>query len=149
MSGWAELEDKILVAGQIAPADAARAAAIGVTMIVNNRPDHEQAGQVPGAAIAQAAEQAGIAYRHIPIAGGFSDAQIEAMAEAIETGSGKTLLFCLSGTRSAYLWALARHRSGADGESLIEAAAAAGYDLGMLRNHFAASPIRSQADRDP
>jgi len=39
------------------------------------------------------------------------------------------LLYCKSGTRSAYLWALARAAHGADAEELVSSAALAGYDL--------------------
>jgi uncharacterized protein (TIGR01244 family) len=120
--------DKVsYVAGQIMPADIARAAAAGVRTIVNNRPDGEELGQPAGAEIEAAARAAGLGYRHIPIAGGFSPAQVEAMAQALE--AGPVLAFCKSGTRSTYAWALARASRGAATADLVEAAAAAGYDL--------------------
>src|SRR3954469_20204732 len=115
MTLFRALDADTLVAGQIRPEDVAAAAASGVTLIVNNRPDHEEFGQPPGAAIQAAAEAAGLAYRHIPVQGGVSGAQIEAMAEALDAAGGKLLAFCRSGTRSTYLWALARARRGADG----------------------------------
>jgi uncharacterized protein (TIGR01244 family) len=43
------------------------------------------------------------------------------------------LAFCRSGTRSTFLWALARAERGADAEALVAAAAAAGYDLTPIR----------------
>lgn len=130
------LDERTLAAGQIEAADIADAAAQGVTLIVNNRPDHEEPGQPTSVQIEDAARAAGLDYRHIPVAGGFSQAQVEAMAEAMEGADGKTLAFCKSGTRSTYLWALARASRGQDGETLIAQAAEAGYDLGALRPYL-------------
>ena len=104
------LDDRVFVAGQIGPEDMAEIAALGVTMIVNNRPDGEEPGQPTGAEIEAAARAAGLDYRHIPVAGGIAPEQIEAMAEALDEAEGTLLAFCRSGTRSTYLWALARAR---------------------------------------
>lgn len=128
-----QLDDKTFVSGQVLPEDIAPFAAEGVTMIVNNRPDGEEEGQPLASEIEAAARAAGIGYRHIPVAGGLSPDQVSAMVEATEQAEGKLLAFCKSGTRSAYLWALARSQQGADGETLIAQAAEAGYDLTPLR----------------
>ncbi len=128
------LEDRIWVAGQIGPEDVAAAAKDGVTLIVNNRPDGEEPGQPAGAEIEAAARAAGLGYRHIPVGGPIRPDQVAAMAEALDIAAeGKLLAFCKSGTRSTYLWALARRSQGADGEGLIDRAAQAGYDLSPLR----------------
>jgi uncharacterized protein (TIGR01244 family) len=123
------LDDRVFVAGQIRPEDMAGIAALGVTTIVNNRPDGEEPGQPSGDEIADAAEAAGLVYREVPVSGGIEPAQIETMAEA----DGKLLLYCRSGTRSAYLWALAQRGSGLSGDEVIARAAAAGYDLSAIR----------------
>ena len=123
------LDERTLVAGQISPAQVAEAAAGGVTLIVNNRPDGVEAGQPSGAELEAAARAAGLDYRHIPLAGGLSGEQVEAMAEALAGAAGKALIFCRSGTRSTYLWALARASQGAGPEELVRQAEAAGYDL--------------------
>ena len=125
------------VAGQIAPEDVADLAAAGVTIIVNNRPDGEEPGQPAGAEIEAAAKAAGIGYRYVPVAGGFTAEGVNAMAEATEA-PGRTLAFCKSGTRSALLWALARARQGDDPEELEAKASAAGYDLGPVRRFLQA-----------
>lgn len=131
-----KLDDDHWVAPQIRPEDVAQAAALGVKMIVNNRPDGEEPDQPEGAAIEAAARAAGLDYRHIPVAGGIAHAQVAAMAEALASPDGRVLAFCRSGTRSTFLWALARASHGADGEALIATAAAAGYDLSGLRPHL-------------
>jgi len=127
------LDERTLVAGQIGPGDIAAAAAAGVTLIVNNRPDGEEPGQPATAEIEAAARAAGLAYRHLPIAGGIAPGEAEAMAALLDEADGKALLFCRSGTRSTYLWALARAKQGADGAAILARAEAAGYDLSPLR----------------
>ena len=128
------LDDTISVFGQIEPEDVAAAKAQGFAAIVNNRPDDEQPGQPAGAAIEAAAREAGLSYVAIPVDhSGFSEWQVAAMADALQKADGPVLAFCRSGTRSTYLWALARHSLGDDGETLIAKAAAAGYDLNALR----------------
>ena len=131
------LDAATLVSGQIGPSDMAALKARGVAMIVNNRPDGEEPGQPSGADIEAAALAAGIGYRHVPVDNaGLSPDRIAAMAEAIEASGGRMLAFCRSGTRSTYLWALARARAGEDAGELIAKAAAAGYDISPIRPHL-------------
>ena len=62
---FSALDAAFLVSPQIQPGDVAAAAAMGVTTIVNNRPDGEEPGQPAGAEIEAAARAAGLAYRPI------------------------------------------------------------------------------------
>jgi len=130
------LDDHVLVSGQIAPEEVAEAATQGVTMIVNNRPDGEAPGQPTSAEIQAAAARAGMSYRHIPVAGGLSPHQVQDMADALGASDGKVLAFCRSGTRSTYLWALARAQAGDDADEIVGKAAAAGYDLTPMRGYL-------------
>jgi len=124
------LDQTTLVAGQIRPEDVPALCSDGVTMIVNNRPDGEDPGQPRGAEIEAAALAAGIEYRHVPVgSSGLSEAQVTAMAEALNASPGRTLAYCRSGTRSTYLWALARAKAGDEPQEIARKAAAAGYDL--------------------
>lgn len=127
------LDDKVSVWGQIGAEEVAAAADAGFTTIVNNRPDGEEPGQPAGAEIAAAAAAAGLAYIAIPVDhSGFREDQAAAMAEALNSADGPILAFCRSGTRSTFLWALARKRLGDDGDALVAKAAAAGYDLSPI-----------------
>ncbi len=129
-----ELTDMIFVSPQISLADVDTARALGVTLIVNNRPEGEAEDQIPGSEIELAARAAGLDYVAIPIShSGFSQPQVEAMAVALEKADGKVLAYCRSGTRSTLLWALAEASEGADPDSLTEVAAVAGYDLAPVR----------------
>jgi uncharacterized protein (TIGR01244 family) len=127
-----QLEDGVTVAGQIMPDEVAGIAHQGIRMIVNNRPDGEEPDQPLAAEVEAAAMAAGIAYRHVPMAQLTREA-IDGMTEALAAADGPVLAFCRSGTRSTYLWALARSESGADGDILSQQALAAGYDLTPIR----------------
>lgn len=129
-----KVDDSISVAPQISVEDVAAIKAAGFTGIVNNRPDDEEAGQIPGDAIREAAEAAGLSYTAIPIThAGFSYPQIAAMADVLAAAEGPVLAFCRSGTRSCNLWALAQAKNGADADALIAKGAGAGYNLDGLR----------------
>lgn len=127
------LDTTILVAGQIGPGDIATAQAQGVTTVINNRPDGEQAGQPTGDEIEAAAAAAGMAYLAIPVAhAGIAPEQVDEMVAALEAADGPVLAFCRSGTRSTMLWTLAESKRGRDPDELADLAAAAGYDVGGL-----------------
>ena len=129
-----KIDDSISVAPQISVEDVAAIKAAGFTAIVNNRPDEEEAGQVAGEAIREAALAAGLTYAAIPIThAGFSYPQIEAMADVLAGADGPVLAFCRSGTRSCNLWALAQAKNGADADELIAKGAGAGYNLDGIR----------------
>jgi|SRR6476659_8749781 uncharacterized protein (TIGR01244 family) len=128
-----QLDDRTLVCGQIAADEVAGLAAQGVAVIVNNRPDGEEAGQPLGSDIEQAAAQAGIAYRFVPIFRGIGPADVEAMQEALrDAKDGKLLAFCRSGTRSALACALAHRGEGASAEEVHRRLTEAGFDSGPI-----------------
>lgn len=122
------------VAPQLTSDDVRAAAEQGFTTLVNNRPDEEEPDQPPDATIRAAAEAAGMAYLAVPIdPTGPTREKVDAMAAALESSTGPVLAFCRSGTRSAFLWALARSQAGEKADTLIEQAAAAGYDITPIR----------------
>ncbi len=128
------IDETISVAPQIRPEDLADLAASGFTAIINNRPDGEDDGQPTGDTIASAAAAAGLRYTAIPVThAGFSGAQVEAMAAALDAAGGPVLAYCRSGTRSCNLWALAAASQGGDPDMLTAKAAGAGYDLSGIR----------------
>lgn len=137
--------DRFSVAPQIAAGDLSELKARGFALVINNRPDGEEPSQPTGAQIAAAAGAAGLKYRAIPVAGGFSGAQIDEMAEAIASADGPVFAFCRSGTRSTLLWALAQASQGGDSDEIAATAKAAGYDIAPVRG---AVEQRSQRARD-
>ncbi|WP_068076127.1 TIGR01244 family sulfur transferase [Novosphingobium lentum] len=134
-----KLDDRTYASPQIEVADVAEAKALGVGLIVNNRPEGESADQTPGDAIEAAARAAGIAYVAIPVThAGFSASQLNALRTAMDAaGAAPVLAYCRSGTRSTLLWALTEAQAGRSPSAIAAAAAQAGYDV---------SPIRAQID---
>jgi uncharacterized protein (TIGR01244 family) len=128
------LTDSLLVSPQISEDDVAAAHALGVTLIINNRPEGESDDQVSGFEIEAAARAVGMDYVAIPIThSGFSQPQVEAMEAALDSATGTVLAYCRSGTRSTLLWALAESKAGADADDLTAIASAAGYDVSPVR----------------
>ena len=123
-----QLDDWTFIGGQIRPDEVAGLAQMGVTLIVNHRPDGEEPDQPLGAEIEDAATAAGIDYRAIPIIRGIGPADAEATAEAIASARGKTLMFCRSGNRSALAWALAQSDQGVAREEIEAKLAGVGID---------------------
>ncbi|HEX7929501.1 MAG TPA: TIGR01244 family sulfur transferase [Sphingomicrobium sp.] len=123
-----QLDDKVLVSGQVRPEDVAALVGEGVTMLVNNRPDGEEPDQPLGMDIEEAARAAGIEYRSIPIIRGIGPADADAMQEAIKATRGKMLAFCRTGTRSSLAWALAMNDEGMPREEIERHLASVGVD---------------------
>jgi uncharacterized protein (TIGR01244 family) len=134
-----KLDAKIYASPQISVDEIARAKALGIGLIVNNRPEGESDDQTDGATIEAAARAAGLDYCAIPITqAGFSGQQVEAMRRALDgAGDAPVLAYCRSGTRSTFLWALAEASAGRAPDDIEAAAANGGYDV---------SPIRAQLD---
>lgn len=128
------LTDRVFASPQITLNDVADAAAQGVGLIINNRPEGEGDDQTPGDAIAAAARAAGMDYVAIPVThAGFSEGQVKAMAAALASTDKPVLAYCRSGTRSTLLWALAEASRGKSPHALSAVAAQAGYDVTPVR----------------
>ena len=128
-----QLDDKVMVSGQVAPNEVAALAEQGVTVLVNNRPDGEELGQPLAGDIENAAVAAGISYHFVPILRGIGPADVESMQEALrEAESGKLLAFCRSGSRSALAIALAKREEGASAEDVQRTLIDNGFDPGPI-----------------
>ena len=134
MSDFRKLTEGFYASPQISVDDIADAAEMGVTLVVNNRPDGEAPDQPVGAEIEAAARAAGMDYVAIPVSGaGFSQPQIESLRDAIAGTSGTVLGYCRSGTRSTLLWSLYRASEGDNPDEIAATAGAAGYDVSPVR----------------
>ncbi len=134
MIDFREVTSSFWASPQIALSDIAEAKARGIALIVNNRPEGEADGQVPGAEIEAAARAAGLDYLAIPVTpGGFSENQVDALADALAQATGPVLAYCRSGTRSTLLWSLAEAQRGRSPDEIAADAARAGYDVAPIR----------------
>jgi uncharacterized protein (TIGR01244 family) len=128
-----QLDERVMVSGQVAPHEIAGLAEQGVTVLVNNRPDGEEAGQPLASEIEDAAAAAGISYRFVPILRGIGPADVEEMQKALrDAEGGKLLAFCRSGTRSALALGLAQREEGAAADDVIRRLQSAGFDPGPI-----------------
>lgn len=129
-----KVTDGVFASPQIGLDEVAEAKDLGVTLVINNRPEGESDDQIPGPEIEAAARAAGMDYLAIPVThAGFSEGQVKAMAEALAASDGPVLAYCRSGTRSTLLWALAEASRGGDPEAISASAAQAGYDIASIR----------------
>ncbi|MFC4625005.1 TIGR01244 family sulfur transferase [Daeguia caeni] len=101
------INDRLSICEQLSTSDVSAAAASGIRVLINNRPDGEDFGQPRASEIAEAAAQAGLASTHIPVrAAEISEDTVRAFQRALADSDGQVLAFCRSGTRSLTLWTL-------------------------------------------
>jgi uncharacterized protein (TIGR01244 family) len=136
-----EIAPGLTVAGQPTSQDIAGFGPAGFALLINNRPDGEEAGQPGSEAERAAAEGAGLAYRHLPVTGAtITRAEVEAFRAAVEGAAGPVIAHCRSGTRSLTLWVLGEVLAGhMRREDVLAYGAARGFDLtgavGWLNAH--------------
>ncbi len=127
-----ELPGDVFVTGQLLPAQMQALAEQGVMSFINNRPDMETPLQPLAEEMEKTAQDLGVDYCHIPMAGSLAAGLIQASNTAYENMPRPIVAFCASGTRSAALWCFAHVRSlGVDG--VLAGAAQAGYNLEQIR----------------
>ncbi len=102
-----QLTDALTVSPQLAPDDFAALAAQGVRMVINNRPDGEEIGQLHAAEAGRIAAAHGMAYRYIPVTlAGLSERDVAQFEQALRDADGPVHAHCRTGARSATLYVL-------------------------------------------
>ena len=130
-----QLTDNFLIKGQITENDFIEAASLGISLIINNRPDGEEPGILSVTEAENLAQQHNIEYIHLPMANGqpLPEDLIPNMQQAIQQQNkvgGKILAHCRSGTRSSFLWGVIQILEGKmDAMQVIDTAAKAGINL--------------------
>lgn len=131
-----KITDHYSVAPQITVDDIPALAEAGFTHIICNRPDEEVPAELQAATIRAASEAAGITFLVNPISGaGMTPENIAEQQQALSIQGAKILAYCRSGTRSTFAWGLANAKTLA-ADTILEAAANAGYDLTSLRPYL-------------
>lgn len=132
MAEFHRLTPELAVSGQLQPDDLQALADAGFHSVINNRPDREQDNQPSSAELEQAAQQAGLAYYHLPVVPGqLNDDQVERFGAVMQQTRGPVLAFCRTGNRSSSLWALSQSAR-LDPQAILTTAESAGYDLSKL-----------------
>ena len=104
---YRQITQDYAVSGQIEPEDAGAIKAAGFRSVICNRPDDEQPGQTPHDAVQAAVEDAGLAFRYIPVVSGqITGDNVEDQARALEDMEGPVFAYCRSGARCTNLYAL-------------------------------------------
>jgi len=125
-----KLTDTVAVSAQITPENVAEIAAAGYQVLVNNRPDGEEANQPANAEIEAAATAAGLEYHYLPItAMNFPGPGFAQMSDLFDDPARPVLAFCRTGTRCPNLWVASREEQ--EKQHAAAHASSLGYDLGM------------------
>ena len=110
----------------------------GFTHVLCNRPDEEVSAQFQADTLRAAAEAAGLIFVVNPVSNaGMTPDNIAHQQEVLDTEDARVLAYCRSGTRSTFVWGLANAGRLAP-DTILEAAAQAGYDLSPLRPYLEA-----------
>ena len=99
------LSEDFLVAPQIDPYDMPAIQALGIAVIICNRPDGEAPDQPNFSDVKSAAEKVGITAVYIPMENAeISDSLIAQFHLAMEQMPRPVLAYCRTGNRSSVLW---------------------------------------------
>jgi uncharacterized protein (TIGR01244 family) len=102
-----KVTEALSVATQPDLADFETFAKQGYVAVINNRPDGEEPTQPDSSAEQDAAQAAGLDYRHIPVTGAaLTIDDVRAFQAVVAAASGPVLAHCKSGTRSLTLYAI-------------------------------------------
>lgn len=99
------VNENVSVSGQISPEQVSEFAALGVEVLVCNRPDFEEPNQPTFSEVESAAKEHGIEIVNIPFSGGqMSVEHVEAFADILKSNK-RIHAYCRTGNRSSHLWA--------------------------------------------
>lgn len=105
-----QLTEDYAVAPQIGPEHVPLIKAAGFRSVICNRPDTED-GAVPHDRVAEAAREAGLEFRYIPVVSGRIDQQnVDDQAAALDALPRPILAYCRSGTRCVNLFGLVQQQ---------------------------------------
>jgi uncharacterized protein (TIGR01244 family) len=128
-----ELAPGLTAAGALTRDHIEALAAAGTKVIINNRPDSEDPGQLDADEARRLCAAHGIAYHHIAFVNAtLTAAHVDTMAAALKAANGPVVAHCRSGTRSTMVWALTRVREGEDPAALVALGARNGVDISGL-----------------
>lgn len=126
------LTEQLYVSPQIAEADAAEAAKLGIRTVICNRPDGEEPDQPEFNRAAGWFSAAGIRnVQHQPVtAPQITETDARAFARILQNSESPVLAYCRTGTRSSLLWALGQAAQGrSSAEIIAEVKEKTGIDL--------------------
>lgn len=131
------------VTPQIEPADVAALAAMGVKVLICNRPDIENPPALQAAVMQAEAEAHGIDFIYNPFQGhSMTQDHVDEQADALADAEGPVVAYCASGHRSTVVWAF-----GMAGQmpvdEIIMIGTSHGYSFDQLRAPLEAAAARN------
>lgn len=127
-----QVTDAFAVSPQINEDDVQAIADAGYKTIVVNRPDGEGGVDQPRMGGVRAkAEALGLSFAALPFSGAPTPEIVERLSHILNEAPQPVLAYCRTGTRSITAWALT-HAGQGTSQEIVEAAAAAGYDLSSI-----------------
>ncbi len=108
------LHENIYVGGQISAQDFDALAHAGIKVIINNRPDGEEPGQLSYTEAAKLAEERGMEYHYLPMANGqpLAESTVHDFKAVLDATTDPVFIHCRSGMRSSVIWALGQIPTG-------------------------------------
>ncbi len=123
------ITDDFSVSPQIEATDIPDIVAAGFRSVLCNRPDSEEPNQCCYDEVAEAARNAGLEVRSVPITSGTIRADdVKAFNAALDQMPGPILAYCRSGTRCTMLWTIAQYGQITPDE-ISKLTRKAGYDM--------------------
>ena len=121
------------VSPQISPEDLPLIAEAGFSAVICNRPDAENPPEWHAAAMAEAAQAAGLQFHNLPLTHQtMTPENVARQRDLIDAAIGPVLAYCASGTRSSVIWSLGQ-AGNLSTDEILAATAQAGYQLDQLR----------------
>ena len=129
-----KITEDFTVSPQIEATDIPAIVAAGFRSILCNRPDGESPDQCCFDDVSQAALEAGLEVRSVPIVSGMVRPEdLKAFDAALDEMPRPVLAYCRSGTRCTMLWTIAQYGQ-REPEDILTLTGQAGYDMsGILR----------------
>jgi len=143
-----QVNESFAVTGQLTAEDLPAVAAAGFKAVICNRPDGEGADQPTITELKQAAAEAGLEIRYLPVVSGkVSEFDVSDFALELETLPAPVLAFCRTGNRSMTLWSMAEARRGVDADLIVRKADALGFDMSGLVRKLAGENLAGADNR--
>ncbi len=134
MADIRNVTESFAVAPQITVDDLDAIAAAGFRTVIANRPDGEGGLDQPRMGQIRARSEAlGLTFIALPFSGAPTPEVVERTGNILSEAETPILAYCRSGTRSITAWALV-HAGQGMGQEIVDAAAAAGYDLSSIQH---------------
>jgi len=134
MADIRNVTESFAVAPQITVDDLDEIAAAGFRTVIANRPDGEGGLDQPRMGQIRARSEAlGLTFIALPFSGAPTPEVVERTGNILSEAETPILAYCRSGTRSITAWALV-HAGQGMGQEIVDAAAAAGYDLSSIQH---------------